>query len=194
MAKQQSSEIRPDDALIIVDVQNDFCPGGALAVPEGDEVVEPLNSVLAKFQTVVATQDWHPREHCSFQTNGGQWPVHCVQNSPGADLHPELQQDKISIRVRKGTDPDAEAYSGFQGEPDLARSLRDRGVKRTFIGGLATDYCVRATALDAVRNHFQVVLLRDACRGVDVKPEDSQQALKEMEESGVSVVETKDLR
>lgn len=181
------------DALIIVDVQNDFCPGGALAVPEGDAVVEPLNRAMRHFGTVIATQDWHPREHCSFQTNGGQWPVHCVEHSPGAELHPALERDKITLHLRKGTQPDQEAYSGFEGETDLAAWLRERGLQRLFIGGLATDYCVRATALDAVRQGFETYLLVDACRGVNMKPDDSEQALREMSDSGITIAETSDL-
>ncbi len=180
------------DALIMVDVQNDFCPGGSLAVPRGDEVVEPLNRAARKFRHVVATQDWHPPGHASFQESGGPWPPHCVQGTRGAELHPGLDRGPIEKLVRKGDDPAKDAYSGFDGT-DLAEWLRSQGVKRVFVGGLATDYCVRATALDARKEGFEVVVLTDAVRAVDVNPGDGEKALEEMREAGAILTTTEEI-
>lgn len=158
-------KIDENDALIVVDVQNDFCPGGALAVGEGDQVVPVLNRLMPRFPTVVATQDWHPANHRSFAARGGEWPPHCVAGTAGADLHPQLDRAAIDITIRKATEPDQEAYSGFDGT-DLAEQLRRRGVRRVFVGGLALDYCVDATALDAARNGFATYVVADATRAV----------------------------
>jgi nicotinamidase/pyrazinamidase len=181
------------DALIIVDVQNDFCPGGALAVPRGDEVVPIINRLLEQHWLSVATKDWHPADHCSFQTHGGPWPPHCVQGTAGAELHPELDATRIQVVITKGSHPDRDAYSGFQGT-DLAKLLRQNGVSRVLVCGLATDYCVRATALDAVQEGFEVLVLEDAIRGVEVQPGDSQRALAELRQAGAKVVVASDLR
>ncbi|HEU5329878.1 MAG TPA: isochorismatase family protein, partial [Thermomicrobiales bacterium] len=159
------SEERAHDALIIVDVQNDFCPGGALAVGEGDEVVPVLNRLAPHFGTVVATQDWHPANHRSFTAQGGEWPPHCIAGASGAAFHPALQTDQIDVTVHKATAPDQEAYSGFDGT-DLAEQLHRRGVRRVYVGGLALDYCVDATALDAKRAGFDTYVIRDATRAV----------------------------
>jgi nicotinamidase/pyrazinamidase len=152
-------------ALIVVDVQNDFCPGGALAVAKGDEVVPILNRLAPHFGTVVATQDWHPANHRSFAAQGGPWPPHCVAGTPGADFHPALDQSAIDLTVKKATTPEQEAYSGFDGT-DLAAQLRQRGVRRVFVGGLALDYCVDATALDARKAGFETTVILDATRAV----------------------------
>ncbi|HEY3266217.1 MAG TPA: nicotinamidase [Armatimonadota bacterium] len=174
-------------ALIIVDVQNDFCPGGALAVPRGDEVVPAINAVMAMFPVVAATQDWHPPDHCSFAAQGGPWPPHCIAGTPGAELHPGLRQERISIRVRKADTPAVDAYSGFQGT-DLADQLRAKGVTDVTVAGLATDYCVKATALDAKAAGFTVSVLAGACRAVEVNPGDGAAALSELRSAGVSVI------
>ena len=174
------------DALIVVDVQNDFCPGGALAVNEGDQVVETLNELMPRFGTVVATQDWHPADHRSFAAHGGEWPEHCVAETPGAELHPELDQGPIDIRIRKATTSEAEAYSGFDGT-DLAQLLRDRGIDRVTVAGLATDYCVKATALDALREGFGVTVDTVGSRGIDVEPGDVERALAEVRAAGGTV-------
>lgn len=172
------------DALIVVDVQRDFCPGGALPVPEGDRVVPVINRLLGLPWMKVATRDWHPADHCSFRQQGGMWPPHCVAGTPGAELHPELHQDLVQHLVSKGTERGTEAYSGFQGT-DLARLLRQAGIRRLFVCGLATDYCVRATALDARGEGFEVVVLTDAARGVEVQPGDCSRALRDMQAAGV---------
>ncbi|MDI3281264.1 MAG: isochorismatase family protein [Bacillota bacterium] len=189
----------PEDALIVVDVQNDFCPGGALAVPEGDRVVPALNRWIEAFRAagrpVAYTQDWHPAGHCSFQSQGGPWPAHCVQGTAGAALHPALRVE--GTLFRKGFLPEKEAYSGFQayraegdgvGSQPLAEWLKGHGVRRVFIGGLATDYCVRATAEDALAEGLEVFLLREGMRAVDVRPGDGERALQELEERGARVI------
>jgi nicotinamidase/pyrazinamidase len=181
------------DALIIVDVQNDFCPGGALAVPRGDEVVPIINQLLEQRWLSVATKDWHPADHCSFKAHGGPWPPHCVQGTAGAELHPELAATKIQVVITKGSHPDRDAYSGFQGT-ELAKLLRESGVNRVVVCGLATDYCVRATAHDALQEGFEVLVLEDVIRGVEVQPGDSQRALEDLRQEGAKVVVSSDLR
>lgn len=181
------------DVLIVVDVQNDFCPGGALPVPEGDRVIPPLNTLLKRARClIVATRDWHPVNHCSFKDQDGPWPVHCVAESWGADFHPTLDRDRLQVIVSKATVPDQEAYSGFQGTV-LAELLKERGVRRVLIGGLATDYCVKATALDARRAGFEVIVLEDAIRGVEVNPGDCARSIQEMKQAGCTFVRTEDL-
>ena len=181
------------DALIIVDVQNDFCPGGALAVPRGDEVVPIINQLLEQRWLSVATKDWHPADHCSFKAHGGPWPPHSVQGTAGAELHPELAATKIQVVITKGSHPDRDAYSGFQGT-ELAKLLRESGVNRVVVCGLATDYCVRATAHDALQEGFEVLVLEDVIRGVEVQPGDSQRALEDLRQEGAKVVVSSDLR
>ena len=188
--------IAKDSCLVIVDVQNDFCPGGALAVPEGDEVIPKINSWVKRFQEaklpVVYTQDWHPKNHCSFRENGGIWPPHCVQGTRGAELHPDLIMDGTIFR--KGFLPDKEAYSGFDGtlegkpgNPALGQWLRENGVKRLYVGGLATDYCVKATVLDGLKQGFQVILIRQGVRAVNVNLGDGDRVIEEMVRSGAEV-------
>jgi nicotinamidase-related amidase len=175
------------DALIIVDVQNDFCPGGALAVPHGDEVVAPINRLLQYPWLAVATKDWHPAEHCSFQAQGGPWPPHCVQRTAGAELHPELDTAHIQVIITKGSRPDRDAYSGFDGT-NLTNLLREKGVSRVVVCGLATDYCVRATAQDALKEGFEVLVPEDAIRGVEVNPGDCQRAVEELKTAGARFI------
>ncbi len=182
------------DALILVDVQNDFCPGGALPVPEGDRVVPVLNNLLRRAGLLaVATRDWHPPDHCSFKTEGGPWPVHCVAGTPGADFHPALEKSRIEhVITNKATTRDQEAYSGFQGT-DLAAFLRSRRIRRLFIGGLATDYCVKATALDARKENFEAFLLTDAIRAVNVQPGDGDRAIAEMRSASVTPIKSTEI-
>jgi nicotinamidase/pyrazinamidase len=177
------------DALVIVDVQNDFTPGGALAVPKGDEVAAHLNDLAAsgRFDLVVATRDWHPGDHGSFEAAGGRWPEHCVAGTPGAELHPALDTARIDVIVDKGRDPATEGYSGFDGT-DLARILRERGIDRVTVAGLATDYCVRATALDALGEGFDVTLDTAGSRGIDAEPGDVERALADVRAAGGHVV------
>ena len=168
-------------ALIVVDVQNDFCPGGALAVKDGDKVIPPLNALVDAFTTsnlpVCFTRDWHPPDHSSFRENGGPWPSHCVRSSRGAGFHPDLHVPKNALVVSKATEPDKEAYSGFQGT-ELSSTLKRMGVTELFVGGLATDYCVKNTVGDALEEGFLVNVLTDCVRGVNLKRTDSATALK----------------
>jgi nicotinamidase/pyrazinamidase len=175
------------EALIVVDVQNDFTPGGALAVADGDDVIEPLHRLADEADLVVATRDWHPEGHGSFQEQGGVWPVHCVAGTEGAELHPALDRERIDRVVDKGQDSATEGYSGFDGT-ELERLLRERGVDRVHVGGLALDYCVKRTALDAKRAGFDTVVHLDATRAVDVEPGDAERAVAELREAGVEVV------
>jgi nicotinamidase/pyrazinamidase len=176
------------EALIVVDVQNDFCPGGALAVPDGDEVVDPVNELAERIPFVVATRDWHPPDHSSFAGQGGPWPVHCVRDTPGAQLHPGLRRDRIDVVIDKGQARDLEGYSGFE-ETELDQMLRERGVDTVHVTGLALDYCVKATALDARRARFEVIVHRDATRAVEVQPGDGERAAEELRSAGVEVVD-----
>jgi nicotinamidase/pyrazinamidase len=175
-------------ALIVVDVQNDFCPGGALAVPDGDAVVEPINAMAREAPFVVATRDWHPADHGSFVGEGGPWPAHCVAGTPGAELHPSIDRQLIDAVVDKGQPVDREGYSGFEGT-ELVHLLRDRGVDAVDVAGLALDYCVKATALDARRAGFDVTVHRGATRAVEVAPGDGERAVSELRAAGVAVVD-----
>ena len=177
------------DALIIVDYQNDFArPDGALSVPEGEEVAAHINELAASgaYELVVATRDWHPPDHGSFTEQGGIWPVHCVQGTTGAELHPALDTGPIDAIVDKGQDAGTEGYSGFDAT-ELAGALRARGVDAVTIVGLATDYCVKHTALDALREGFAVTVDRAGVRGVDVEPGDADRALEELAAAGATV-------
>ena len=175
-------------ALIVVDVQNDFCPGGALAVPDGDAVVEPINRMARAAPFVVATRDWHPPDHGSFAVQGGPWPTHCVQDTPGAELHAGIDRSQIDAIVDKGQAPDREGYSGFEGT-ELERLLREHDVDAVDVTGLALDYCVKATALDARRAGLDVVVHRPATRAVEVEPGDGERAVEELRAAGVNVVD-----
>jgi nicotinamidase/pyrazinamidase len=172
------------DALILVDVQNDFLPGGSLAVPHGDEVIPVLNRYLALFQSrglpVFATRDWHPEDHCSFKPQGGPWPPHCIAGTRGAEFAGALELPEQAPVISKGTLRRKDAYSGFEGT-DLGRRLEQLGITRVYVGGLATDYCVLNTVKDARAAGLRVVLLRDACRAVNVQPQDGTRAEREME-------------
>ena len=170
-------------ALLIIDFQNDFTSGGALEVPEGDEVAEPVKRLADQFDVVVATRDWHPPDHASFETQGGPWPVHCVQGTHGAQLHPAMQDVALHAMVDVGRERDDEGYSGFE-KSNLAQILRDHDVDEVYVCGLATDYCVRASAIDARREGFDVTVVEDAIRGVDVREGDSERALRDMREAG----------
>jgi nicotinamidase/pyrazinamidase len=176
-------------ALVIVDFQNDFCPGGALAVPDGDAIAARINDLAGSgdFDLVVATRDWHPPDHSSFGEHGGPWPVHCVAGTPGAELHHALDPTPIDAVVDKGQDRGTDGYSGFEGT-DLAALLRSRDVDDVTVVGLATDYCVKNTALDALREGFSVTVDSTAVRGVDVEPDDSTRALEQVRAAGASVV------
>jgi nicotinamidase/pyrazinamidase len=174
------------DALIVVDVQNDFCPGGALAVPNGDDVIEPINRLAQEAPLVIATRDWHPPEHSSFAQNGGPWPVHCVQDTAGAELHPGIDRRLIDVVIDKGQARDAEGYSAFEGT-ELEQLLRECEVKRLDVAGLALDYCVKATALDARRAGFEVIVHERATRAVNASPGDDARAVKQLRAAGVRV-------
>lgn len=177
----------PTAALVIVDVQNDFLPGGRLAVPHGDEVIPVLNRYIAEFEkkglAILATRDWHPPDHCSFRDQGGTWPVHCVANTPGAAFASSLRLPDSVVVISKGDVAEKEAYSGFEGT-DLETYLRQRSVDTLYAGGLATDYCVLNTVKDALRHGFKVLLLTDAVRAVNLHAEDGARALREMLELG----------
>jgi nicotinamidase-related amidase len=176
------------EALLIVDFQNDFTPGGALGVDGGDAIAERLNELAAdpRYALVIATRDWHPVDHGSFTEQGGIWPVHCVQGSRGAELHEALDQARLDVIVDKGQDAGTDGYSGFDGT-GLESLLRSRGVDRITVAGLATDYCVKNTALDALRLGFDVIVASDAVRPVDVSPGDGERALAEVRAAGGDV-------
>ncbi|MCS7273569.1 MAG: bifunctional nicotinamidase/pyrazinamidase [Fimbriimonadales bacterium] len=187
-----------DVALLIVDVQNDFCPGGALAVAEGDQVIPPLNEAAATIAqrggAVFASRDWHPRQTKHFAEFGGKWPVHCVQGTEGAAFHPDLRLPEGTVIISKGTGTEDDGYSAFEGHTEdgktLDEALRARGIKRLLVGGLATDYCVRASVLDALRHGYEVIVLTDAIRGVNLQPDDSARALQEMQNAGARLMST----
>jgi len=178
-------------ALVVVDVQNDFCPGGTLAVAHGDEVVAPLNKLISEFidrgEPVYKTRDWHPPKTKHFQVFGGVWPVHCVQETHGSEFHEDLSADPRATIVSKGMDESADGYSGFDGT-NLAQLMREEGVNEVWVGGLATDYCVKHTVLDALREGFEVKALADAMRAVNVNPDDGAKAIAEMRAAGAEIV------
>ena len=172
-------------ALLIVDVQNDFCPGGALAVTDGDQVVPVINQLIDQFDVVCASKDWHPDQTIHFD----RWPVHCVANTPGADFHPQLNQDSIDQILLKGTSNQDDGYSAFEATNiNLTQWLKQKGVEELTIVGLATDYCVKASALDAVDQGFQVIVKQEAIRAVNLLPNDGNKALNEMKQAGVEIV------
>lgn len=179
-------------ALIIVDVQNDFCPGGALAVARGDEVVEPLNRLAEEFlkrgDLVIKSRDWHPPQTKHFAAYGGTWPVHCVRGTHGAEFHPKLIDDP-RIAVISKDKMDVDEYSAFD-KTGLAALLREGGVEEVWVGGLATDYCVKHTVLDALREGFKVKAIADAMRPVELKPGDGERAIEEMQHAGAQILTT----
>jgi nicotinamidase-related amidase len=177
---------------LIVDPQVDFCPGGALAVPGGDGIFPAVNRAAEKVPLTVASRDWHPADHVSFAAQGGPWPPHCQAGTPGAEMHPALDAGRIARVFSKGADAAREAYSAFDGT-GLAEWLRERRVDRLFVTGLATDYCVRASVLDALREGFAVVVLEDAVGAVDVTPGDGERALAEMRAAGAGLRRSSDL-
>lgn len=189
-------EVDKESALVIVDVQNDFLPGGALPVPKGDEAIPALNRYIEVFAKVgapiFATRDWHPPDHVSFKSRGGPWPPHCVQGTRGAEFHPDLALPKDAIIISKASSPNAEAYSGFEGTR-LGEKLKELGVKKVFVGGLATDYCVKNTVLDALKLGFETFFLEDASRGIDLKPGDVKRAIEEMVKGGATKIKLQDL-
>lgn len=182
--------LRPGDGLLLIDVQNDFCPGGALAVPGGDRVVPVLNRWIAAARRagipIIASRCWHPAGHVSFRERGGPWPPHCVQGTPGAEFHAGLELPAGVPVVTKGEDLDRDNYSDFH-RTGLAERLKRQGVRRLWIGGLALDYCVRATVLDALREGFEVHLIHAATRAVDVTPGDGARALAEIRAAGAII-------
>jgi len=184
-------------ALVVVDMQRDFLPGGSLAVSCGDEIIPLLNKYIQLFdankELVVFTRDWHPEDHSSFSTHGGTWPVHCVRGARGAEIDPRLEFPSTCLLVSKAVLQEKEAYSAFDGTR-LSEYLVNLGVDRLFVGGVATDYCVRSTVLDGVANGFEVFLLKDAVRGVDLKPGDSARAVEEMQKRGVQLVALDDVK
>lgn len=181
-------------ALLLVDVQNDFCPGGALAVPGGDRVIPVLNRIIERFEArgrpIYASRDWHPPDTKHFREFGGPWPPHCIAGTPGANLHPELRVPSGTILISTGQDREDDGYSAFEGITEdgrrLVDDLRRRAVSELYVGGLATDYCVRASVLDARRAGFPVTVLIDGIAGID--PEDARRALEEMEAAGASLI------
>lgn len=201
-------------ALIIVDVQKDFIPGGALAIKDGDQVVPVINSIQHKFGTVIATQDFHPANHGSFAANHpgktpGEfidlnglnqilWPIHCVQGSEGAKFHQDLNRENWVAIFQKGMNSEVDSYSGFfdnarRGDTGLGDFLKKKGIKTVFVAGLALDYCVKFTALDAVSLGFETFLIVDATRAVNLQPKDGEQAIREMESAGVKIINSTEL-
>jgi nicotinamidase/pyrazinamidase len=184
------------DALIVVDVQNDFCPGGALGVKNGDEIIPVLNRYIEKFNAarlpVIATRDWHPEKTTHFKDYGGVWPVHCVQRTHGAAFHPDLKLPQKVILISKGMAADEDSYSAFHGKDDagtpLSQLLQELDVERIFVGGLATDYCVKYTALEGIKQGFAVVVLSDAVRGVNLHSDDSEKALVAVRDAGAATL------
>ena len=183
-------------ALVVTDIQNDFFPGGALPVPEGDMIIPTINRYIEKFERegslIIASRDWHPKNHISFKSWGGIWPEHCVQNTRGAEFHPSLRLPKKVIIISKAYDPDKEAYSAFQ-DTELDAVLRKNVVKELFIGGLATDYCVKNTVLDGLAKGYKVYLLVDVIKGVEVNLGDSEKTIEDMISEGAISINIKDI-
>jgi len=196
MGSAATIHLQPGDALILVDVQTDFLPDGNLGVPHGDEVVPVLNRYAEIFQAnklpVFATRDWHPPNHCSFADQGGPWPPHCIANTPGAAFAPNLRLPPQSVVVSKAERVEQDAYSGFEGT-DLDTRLKRAGVRRVFVGGLATDYCVLNTVRDARKLGYEVFLLTDGSRAVNVQPDDGRKAEEEMRGLGAEPIELRQL-
>jgi nicotinamidase/pyrazinamidase len=180
------------DALLVIDFQNDFTPGGALAVEGGDEIAEPIQRLAKQFDVIAATRDWHPPDHASFEIQGGPWPVHCVQGTHGAELHAAMDDVDVDFIVDVGREREDEGYSGFENS-ELAEQLRARGVERVAVCGLATDYCVRASTIDACQEGFDVTVVEDAIRPVEVEPGDGERAIEQMKEAGAKLATSKEL-
>lgn len=187
-----SLTVGPDDALIVVDVQHDFLPGGALAVASGERIFGPIDALAPRFRRVYATRDWHPPDHSSYAAYGGPWPVHCVAGTRGAAFDARLDLRKVDAVIDKGVDRATDGYSGFVAT-SLASDLRVHGVRRVFVCGLATDYCVKATALDAQAAGFTTVVIADASAAVNVQPGDEARALDELRAAGIDVVQSEDI-
>jgi nicotinamidase/pyrazinamidase len=186
-AAARSPEPDRGSVLLVTDIQNDFCPGGALPVPEGDRIIPLVNAYVASFHRrglpVVASRDWHPPGHCSFKEQGGPWPAHCVQGSWGAQFHTDLRLPPGSLVISKATNLNREAYSAFEGTT-MDERLQELGAQTLYITGLATDYCVRNTVLDGLKRGFRIIVLTDAIRGIDAAPRDSLRALETMQQAG----------
>ncbi len=180
------------EALLIIDFQNDFTSGGALEVPGGDQIAEPVKRLADHFDLIFATRDWHPPDHASFETEGGPWPVYCVRGTPGAEFHPAMEEVELDAVVDVGRGRDDEGYSGFE-KSDLAQTLRDHDVDQVYVCGLATDHCVRASAIDARREGFEVIVVEDAVRGVEVAEGDSEQAFGDMREAGAEIASSEQI-
>ncbi len=184
--------IRDYDVLFIADPQVDFMPGGALPVPEGDRIFTPLNRLIPRFRLVIASQDWHPGDHISFADQGGPWPPHCVQLTPGAELDPRLDQSNLGMIVRKGYVRSQEQYSAFD-KFDLAGMLKGRGTERLYVGGVATEYCVHDSAVGAIDGGLEVFILRDCVGPIEVEKGDEERALADLEKRGGKIITSEEL-
>ncbi len=182
---------RKTDCLLVTDVQNDFCPGGALGVSGGDKIVGPINKILKKFGRIAACQDWHPRKHCSFRERGGPWPPHCIRNTWGADFHPALRLPKQVRAIKKASHRDRDTYSAFCETP-LEGFLKRKKIRRFFISGLTTEYCVKLTALDALRCGFEVLILEDLI--CPIRPAEGRKALAFLKRAGARMIRSRDLK
>jgi nicotinamidase/pyrazinamidase len=180
------------EALLIIDFQNDFTPGGALAVEGGDEIAGPVRKLAERVDVVVATRDWHPPDHASFENEGGPWPVHCVRETHGAQFHPAMDGIPLDGVVDVGREREDEGYSGFE-HSELEEILREREVDRVYVVGLATDYCVRASAIDSARLGFETVVVEDAIRAVNVNPDDGTHAIEDMKQAGSEVTTSEEI-
>jgi len=187
-------KINPDkDALVIIDPQKCFMPGGVLAVPKGDEIFDVLNPLTKKFKVVAASADWHPPNHMSFKEQGGPWPPHCVQMREDADFSPKLDQSNLSLVVRKGFNPKKEQYTAFDEISKFGDMLKAKGINRIFVGGVATDYCVHDSVLGALKDGLEVYVLTDAVKAINAKPGDEDRALDDMEQNGAKLITSKDI-
>lgn len=193
---QNDIQLQPGDVLLVTDIQNDFLPGGSLGVAGGDEVVPVLNCYIDIFLKeglpVFATRDWHPAHHSSFRERGGPWPPHCVQGTPGAEFSPALKLPPSAVIISKATDPDQDAYSSFL-RTDLNSRLQEAGIRRIFIGGLTTEYCILNSTRDALKSGYEVFVLADAIRAVNVQPGDGERAVEEMKALGAKMISVEDV-
>lgn len=187
-------KINPDkDALVIIDPQKCFMPGGVLAVPKGDEIFDALNPLTKNFRVVAASADWHPPNHISFKEQGGPWPPHCVQMREDADFSPKLDQSNLSLVVRKGFNPKKEQYTAFDEISKFGDMLKAKGINRIFVGGVATDYCVHDSVLGALKDGLEVYVLTDAVKAINAKPGDEDRALDDMKQNGAKLITSKDI-